>query len=273
MRISILQPPYPTDATPDAAEACQGWMDSRLSSLEPGTVDLVLLPEYANAPGLEDPKEIRHFALGAGAEFLGRVANHATRLGSRIALAALVETPSGWVNRGLFLDIAGDEAFRYDKIHLTDVESRTLGLTSGRWPSVFELDRFRLAFAICFDVYFPEYFAALARQRVDLILCPSYQRSETARRIRLTCRCRALDTGAYLVRASYAMGRSDVGGRSLVASPEGDLLVDAGPEPGMITVEIDPGRKFIKPASHGQPDVEHSELIERHRKPASYGMR
>ena len=161
MKTSVLQPPYPTRATADAAEACQDWMDSRLSSLEPGSADLVLLPEYANAPGLEDSEEIRHFALGPGVDFLQRVASHASRLGSRIALAALVETPSGWANRGLLLDTVGIEIYQYDKIHLTDVESQTLGLIPGRWPSVFEHDGLRLAFAICFDLYFPEYFAAL----------------------------------------------------------------------------------------------------------------
>jgi predicted amidohydrolase len=246
-------------------------MDGRLSSLEPDTTDFVLLPEYTNTPGLEDRREIRHFARGPGAEFLQRVASHAGRLKSRIALAALVETPSGWVNRGLVFDAGGKEDCCYDKIHLTDVELDALGITAGTRPSVFECDGIRLAFAICFDVYFPEYFSALARQKVDLVLCPSYQRSETAERIRLTCRCRALDTGTYLIRSSYAVGRSDVAGRSLVASPEGDLMADAGSQPGVIKTEIDPARKFVKPASHGQPDVEHGELIDRHRKPECYG--
>ena len=69
------------------------------------------------------------------------------------------------------------------------------------------------------------------------------------------------------------MGRPDTGGRSLVAAPTGALLADAGQDACVITAELDPKRKFVKPASHGQPSVEHRTLIESHRRPAVYRRR
>ena len=135
---------------------------------------------------------------------------------------------------------------------------------------MFEYAGIRIGFATCLDLYFPEYFEALPAQRADLVLCPSYQRSESSARIRLIAQARALDSGAYLIRSSYAMETPQVGGHSLVATPAGELLADAGEEACILTAEVDPGRKFVKPASHGRPRVEHRSLIEAHRRPAVY---
>ena len=107
----------------------------------------------------------------------------------------------------------------------------------------------------------------------DLVLCPSYQRSETAGRIRGIAQTRSLDCGAYLARSSYAMQDQELGGRSLLTAPDGALLKDAGGEPCILTADFDPHHQFMKPASHGQDIVEHRLLIESHRRPATYRPR
>jgi len=270
MRIAIFQPPYPTQGTTANAEDCLNWMRTRLDQLQPGEQDLVLLPEYANTPGLNDQHVLREFAESQGADFLQAVAASAKRLHSLIALAAPVQSGARWFNRTLVFDNMGDLAFTYDKVHLTDVEKENLGLTAGSMPTVFQHEKIRLGFATCFDLYFPEHFATLAAQDADLILCPSYQRSESAERIRNMAQTRALDSGTYLLRSSYAMEDPSVGGRSLIAAPDGTLLQDAEAKACIITVELDPKQKFMKPASHGQHIIEHRTLIEAHRRPAAY---
>jgi len=245
-------------------------MSDRLGALQPGTHDLVVLPEYANAPGLSERDAVLRFAEGDGLTFVRAVAAHAARLEALVAVGTVCRRTGGQgVNRTLLFGPDGESLTWYDKTHLTPVE-RELGLAAGSEPVVFEHEGVRFGFAVCFDLYFPEYFEALAAQSVDVILCPSYQRSESPERIRALCQCRALDSGAYLVRSSYAMGTPDRGGRSLVAGPDGALVADAGTEPGVLTVEIDPQAKFVKPASHGQPEVEHRTLIDRNRRPGLY---
>ena len=273
MRIVVFQPPYPKEGTVAGAEACLQWMQTGLDELSSDEQDLVLLPEYANTPGLNDRDVLRTFAESQGADFLRAVATSAGRLRSLIALAAPVRSGTRWFNRTLVFDAQGALAFTYDKVHLTDVERDDLGLTAGAMPSVFQHGEIRIGFATCFDLYFPEHFVALAAQRADLVLCPSYQRSESAERIRTIAQARALDSGTYLIRSSYAMGEPSVGGRSLVVAPDSALLEDAGADAGVITAELDPKRKFTKPASHGQPVVEHRTLIETHRRPATYRPR
>jgi len=270
MKTVIFHPPYPKDGTPTGAIACLEWMRKELERLNPGEQELIVLPEYANAPGLNGRRQVRSFAESHGAEFLKNVSASAARLGSLIVLSGVVRSGERWFNRSMVFDAGGKIAATYDKMHLTDVEVNDLGLTMGASPAVFDYAGIRMGFATCFDLYFPEHFAVLAGEGVDLVLCSSYQRSETRERIELIARARALDSGAYLVSSSYSMGDPHVGGRSLVAAPDGGLLAIAGDAPSVLTVEIDPGRKFVKPASYGRPAVEHRTLIESHRRPAVY---
>jgi glycerophosphoryl diester phosphodiesterase len=270
MKISAFQPPYPREGTPAAAERCLGWMSAQLESIEPGDSDLILLPEYANAPGLADAEGIRTFAAGPGQRFLRCVAAHAKRLNCLIGLSAAWRAGERWSDRALLFGPDEEIAFHYDKVHLTDVEEEELGLSAGTEPCVFEHDGVRIAFAVCFDLYFPEYFAVLTEKGVDLILCPSYQRSETEARICLGAQARALDTGAHLVRSSYAMSDEATGGHSLVASPKGVLLADAGTAPGVVSAEFDPTQGLVRPASHGQSPVDYRAMLVSHRRPQAY---
>lgn len=270
MNFAALQPPYPRSATPAAATACQQWMLTHLRSLSPATTDLVLLPEYATTPGLEDRETLRQFAAGAGEGFVAQVRDEARRLESVVVLGAAVESGGHWFNRVLVIAPSGELAAHYDKRHLTDIEAQQLGMTAGATPLVVDVAGMRLGFAVCFDAYFPEHFEAIAAGRPDLILSPSYQRSEDAERLRLLGCCRALDAGAWFARASYAMGTPGKGGHSLVAAPDGTLLADAGVTEGVLACVIDFGCNFRKPASHGCVEVEHRQLIEEHRRSSGY---
>ena len=273
MTIVIFQPPYPIQGSISSAEEGIRWMQTRLDRLKPEEQDLVLLPEYANTPGLNDGQLLRDFANSQGAGFLQCVAASARRLRSLIVLACPVQSGVRWVNRTLVFGRGGEIAFAYDKIHLTDAEKDDLGLTPGSTNGVFQFEEIRVGFATCFDAYFPEHFVTLASQNADIVLCPSYQRGESGERIRSMARVRALDTGSYVIRSSYAMEDKSVGGRSLVAAPDGSILKDAGADPCVITVNLDPDSKFVKPASYGGETVEHRTLMESQRRPASYRER
>ena len=162
----------------------------------------------------------------------------------------------------------GGTAGHYDKVHLPDAESEQ-GFVPGPEIPVLDVGELRLGFATCFDAYFPEHFAALAAQRPDLVVSPSYQRSEDPERILYLSRARALDTGAWFARASYAMP-DHKGGTSLVVGPDGRIAARAGAAPAVLQVDVDPAERYRKPASHGQPLAEHRELVARHRRPGLY---
>lgn len=269
MKLSVLQPPYPAEGTPEAASVCLEWMDTALDGLN-SDQDLILLPEYANTPGLEDALVMRSFSKGEGATFLERLSGFARRYKCRLAAGTLAEDGGVWHNRTIVLGADGGQWFSYDKLHLTEFESDKLGLVPGLSLGLTSLDDVSLGVATCFDVYFPEYFSALSYQSIDLVFSPSYQRSESPERLRCISQTRAVDNDCWFVRSSYAIADSQSGGHSMIVAPDGEIVVDANHEPGVIQATIDPKRKFIKPRSHGQPDIEHGQLMSRHRRPDVY---
>lgn len=267
MRLTILQPPYPAAATTGSAAVCLSWQERQLAALPPAETDFVLLPEYANAPGLEGA-ELAAFASGPGARFVAGLAATARNLKAWLVAGIAVEQAGGWRNRTVVFDPDGGTAGHYDKVHLPAAEAAQ-GFVPGVVVPVLDLPPLRLGFATCFDVYFSEHFAALAAQRPDLVVSPSYQRSECPDRILHLSRTRAVDTGAWFARAGYAMPEGQ-GGTSLVVAPDGRVAAVAGAFPTVLHVEIDPGWRYRKPASHGQAPVEHRELIEQRRLPGLY---
>jgi predicted amidohydrolase len=271
MKVAILQPPYPADG--DAAPCIQ-WQNSELHQLRPGDASLIVLPEYANCAGINDGPAMAAFIDTQGRNYVTELCGQARRLNSAIAAGVVQKDANGKPrNQCVFISPQGELLFAYDKLHLTAAEKEQLGLQSGDEVKVFEWEGVRYAFAICFDIYFPGYFEALAQARPDVIIAPSYQRSESAARIEMLSSCRALDCGATILRSSYAMPDPERGGRSLVALPDGEITANAGAEAGVILAEINPHGRFLKPSSHGRPDVEHRELVISSARPALYAAK
>ena len=271
MKVAVFQPPYPAAPTAEAAAACLAWQRDQLAALPPDDCDLILLPEYANCPGLDQgtPEARQQFIGAQGKVFLAHLADEARRLHSRLAAGTLVMENEILRNRTLIFGPDGRVAAYYDKMHLPAAEE-ALGVRAGAVPVVAEGAGIRFGFIVCFDVYFPEFTEALAALRPDVLLMPSYQRSETAERIRLLAQARALDSGAGVIRSSYATGHADRGGHSLVTDASGKIIADAGSEPGVLRAVMEPKARFLKPASHGQPLVEHRALIAARRRPELY---
>ena len=69
IRVCLFQPPYPHAGTEAAAAECRAWMQEQLDALAPGDQDLILLPEYATTPGLQDRERLRACAESEGAAF------------------------------------------------------------------------------------------------------------------------------------------------------------------------------------------------------------
>jgi glycerophosphoryl diester phosphodiesterase len=270
MKAVLFQPPYPPGGTPASARRCLAWLRAQLSALKPGRQQLILLPEYATTPGLDSKTALRRFAAKEGAAFLAFAAATARRLRCLLVINGAAPRSSRWFNRTFVFTPDGELACTYDKLHLTAAERDELGFTPGALHRPFTHRGVRFGFATCFDICFPEHFAVLAAQRVDAVLCPGYQRSETAARLHAMAQARAIDTSAWLLRSSYAMPDPALGGRTLLAAPDGSLHADAGAVPAVTAVSFSPRQKFIKPASHGRPPVEHRALLEAHRRPALY---
>ncbi len=144
----------------------------------------------------------------------------------------------------------GKTEARYNKIHMFDVdlgaaevyrESDTY--TPGSTATIADLPWGQLGLTICYDLRFPLLYNLLAQSGADLIAVPSAFTQKTGRaHWHVLLRARSIETGCWIFAAaqcgSHANGRKTYG-HSLIVNPWGEIVADAGEEPGFIIADID----------------------------------
>lgn len=156
------------------------------------------------------------------------------------------------VNRSLLFAPDGRIAARYDKIHLFDVDlpsgeslRESHAYDGGTAAVCVETDLAILGLTICYDVRFPHLYRALAQAGATLLTVPSAFTVPTGEaHWHVLLRARAIETGSFVLAAAQA-GRHESGretfGHSLIVSPWGEVLAEAGTEPCLVLADIDPG--------------------------------
>lgn len=154
-------------------------------------------------------------------------------------------------NRSFLIDPRGGIAARYDKIHLFDVdlpsgekyrESNTVaGGVAAVAPT---LSWCRFGLSICYDLRFPQLYRTLAKAGALVLTVPSAFTETTGRaHWHVLLRARAIENGAFVIAAAqgghHANGRKTYG-HSLIVSPWGQILAEAGVDPCVIYADIDP---------------------------------
>lgn len=112
---------------------------------------------------------------------------------------------------------------------------------TGAGPVVAETRVGRIGFLLCYDLNFPELALAYAERNCDVLVVGAAWRTSFRGDWRLLLRSRALDGTCYAVGANHAgdqRGR-DHAGESLVAGPEGEVLVEIGTAPDAAVTTVD----------------------------------
>jgi deaminated glutathione amidase len=138
----------------------------------------------------------------------------------------------------------------YRKIHLfdADVGGRVYResdiFDAGNQPVLSELaDGTVIGMAICFDLRFPELFTNLAAAGAEVFtVTAAFTQATTDAHWEPVVRSRAIENGCHVVAANQhgfdGAGRPS-GGRSMIVSPWGAILDEAGPGAGMALAQID----------------------------------
>jgi predicted amidohydrolase len=167
-----------------------------------------------------------------------------------IGSLALMGPGEKLVNRSLLFTPAGAIAARYDKIHLFDVdlptgeslrESHTYD--GGADAVLVETPLGSIGLTICYDMRFPHLYRALAKAGAKLFTVPSAFTVPTGQaHWHVLLRARAIETGSFVLAAAQG-GKHESGrqtyGHSLIVSPWGEVLAEAGTEPGIVIADID----------------------------------
>ena len=156
------------------------------------------------------------------------------------------------VNRSFLVGPKGDVLYKYDKIHLYDVnlpngdvyrESDTY--KSGNKAIIAEIkkNKIKIGLTICYDLRFPHLYQDLAVNGAEIIVVPSAFSNLTGPvHWHTLLKARAIETGAFIIAPAqtgyHECGRTSYG-HSLIVSPWGEVLKDAKKEVGIIHTNID----------------------------------
>ncbi len=163
-----------------------------------------------------------------------------------------VDSGDGLRNRSFLLDNRGQVAARYDKVHLFDVdlkggeryrESDTF--SAGAAAVTAALPWGTLGLSVCYDLRFPHLYRALAKSGADFLTIPAaFTRTTGQAHWHVLVRARAIENGSYVFAPSQCgrHGEAETFGHSLIVDPWGEVLADAGEQPGIVYAEVDPAR-------------------------------
>jgi predicted amidohydrolase len=207
----------------------------------------------------EDNRAVRHFST------LARDLGLWLHIGSMAVRVADDKV----ANRALVFDPMGRLAARFDKIHMFDVTlpggetyRESKNYRPGSEAALLALPWGHLGITVCYDLRFPHLYRALAQAGAELLAIPSAFTVKTgAAHWHVLMRARAIENGCFVLAAAQG-GRHDGGretyGHSLIVAPWGEVLAEAGVEPGVIDAEIDmnavvDARQRIPSLQHDRP--------------------
>ncbi len=169
------------------------------------------------------------------------------------SLHVKLEDEDRLANRSYLVSPDGEVAARYDKIHMFDVDlpsgesyRESKNFRPGGEAVLAELPWCRLGLTICYDLRFPQLYRALAKAGAEVLTIPSAFTRPTGRaHWQALMRARAIETGCYVLAAAqcgeHAGGRKTYG-HSLIVAPWGEVVAEAGEEPGVVVAELDLAR-------------------------------
>lgn len=234
--------------------------------------ELVALPENFSFLGDEQEKLAQADAIGLASEqFLKTMAQRfqVTLLGGGFP----VPVGNGKVyNTALLIDPSGAELARYEKVHLFDVnvpdgntyqESGTV-LAGVRLPPVYPSKELgNLGLSVCYDVRFPELYRHLSQMGAEVLFVPAAFTAFTGKdHWQVLLQARAIENTCYVLAPAqtgrhYAMRQTH--GHALIIDPWGNVLSDAGDQPGVAIAAIEPSR--LDQVRRQMPSLQHRVFI------------
>ena len=236
--------------------------------------EFVMTPEVTNCVSANRAYQQEVLRLEQEDETLAVLRNAAAQYGIHLLIGSLAlktDDPDGrFANRSFLIGPDGEVMARYDKIHMFDVQvsaeetyRESAGYRPGTQAVIAQTPWGVLGMTICYDVRFPMLFQRLALAGATMITVPSAFSPVTgAAHWESLLRARAIETGCFVFApaqtgthiATQGKQRRTYG-HSMVISPWGEVVLDAGTEAGIFTFEIDPDE--VQKARAKVPSLSH----------------
>ncbi|WP_273522009.1 carbon-nitrogen hydrolase family protein [Rhodosalinus sediminis] len=269
MRAALLQL-----TSSDDPEENLGVVRGRLREAAAEGAGFVLTPEVTNCVSASRTHQHSVLTHEANDPVLAGLREEAARAGVWLLIGSLALTtddPDGrFANRSFLIGPEGRLVARYDKIHMFDVAisdaetyRESAGFRPGRRARVAETPFGTLGLSICYDLRFPYLYRALAQAGAEILTVPAAFAQPTGRaHWRPLLQARAIETGAWVLApaqtGTHAARRGKARrtwGHSMVVSPWGEVVAEAGEAPGILYAEID--RAAAAEARARVPSLQH----------------
>ncbi len=247
-------------------------------SLEQGTklirqaaaqgADYVLTPEVSNMMQLNRKALFDHLATEQDDASLKayRALAAELKIFLHIGSLALRFSPEKAVNRSFLIAPDGKVLATYDKIHMFDIDlpggesyRESANYQPGETAVISDLPWGRIGLTICYDVRFPALYRALGESGASFITVPSaFTRKTGEAHWHVLLRARAIETGCFVFAAAQGglhENKRETFGHSLIIDPWGEVVAEAGVEPGVIMAKIDPSK--VETARKAVPSLQH----------------
>ncbi len=223
-----------------------------------GGAQLVLTPECTNLLSSNRDHQRRTLRSEAEDPTLAALRAEAKALGIWLligSLGVLTQDADGrFANRSFLIDPQGEIAARYDKIHMFDVNvseteiyRESAAYRPGHQAVVADTPLARIGMAVCYDLRFPHLFRRLAQAGAQILTVPAAFNHLTGEAHWETLmRARAIETGCFVLAPAQTGFHPEAEGKgrrthghSLAIAPWGEVLVDAGTDPGVTIIDLD----------------------------------
>lgn len=223
-----------------------------------GGAGFVLTPELTNGLSSSRAHQAAVFSAEDGDETLAALRAAAARAGIWLLIGSLglkSGDPDGrFANRSFLVAPDGGIAARYDKIHMfdvnvtpTEVYRESEAYRPGSRAVLADAGFARIGMTVCYDLRFPHLYRRLAQAGAQIITIPAaFNHITGAAHWETLVRARAIETGCFVLAPAqtgfhaetHGKGRRTFG-HSLAIAPWGEILADAGTDPGVTLVDLD----------------------------------
>ena len=217
----------------------------------------IATPEVTNCVSSSRRRQNEVLALQENDQTLAAMCAAAARLGVWISVGSLaLKLPDDdrFTNRSFMIDPSGQIIAQYDKIHMFDVTlseteqyRESDGYRAGGNAVIADTAFGKIGMTICYDIRFPHLYRGLAKSGASILLIPAAFAQPTGRaHWEVLLRARAIETGCFVIAAAQtgehqtSQGRPrKTYGHSMIISPWGEILADAGEDQGIIYADLD----------------------------------
>lgn len=214
--------------------------------------DYIQTPECTTLMELDRERLVAALQPEAGNTALAAFTDTACEIKRWLHIGSMaIKLPDGrMANRSYLIAPDGRIAARYDKIHMFDVDlgngdvyRESESYAAGSKAVVADLPWGPLGLTICYDLRFPALHRMLAKGGAKFLAVPAaFTRITGEAHWHTLLRARAVEAQSFVFAAAQA-GRHENGretfGHSLIISPWGQVLADAGTDPGVVVADIE----------------------------------